>query len=394
MKKYKSEEALLTVREPPPKHLSVVSKKGGHTPAEEDRIKNTYTPDCPPKKKRQPKLKAIIFGESESILNEAILDELNVVRSLRDLWTATKMGLGLSNIVLGDFANFVNIDLNRGKQLVLQLNRALEKPLTRAENYAIKNKWITSDEVSEYRRIRSILEIFGPSIRDVDDTDPVMRPGAFKAYNRLREDSQELRKKYAIAIRKAERKLGIRTGYGRFQVRETGYGYYDEYSGYEDDLSSLSREEMDDEEKGRTGAVSQRKHRENKDRLVLMLEKYISDDGLLNRAKKYLEILIDYIKRSTIVEPTKRASIISDYNQRLKSINDYILDLRQIDTNLDYQELRAEMVRALRPVGSAMTRMRQLKTKVELESPQYKSDTDFPKTELSKITFLPPTTSI
>lgn len=391
MKKLKKEEALLTVGEPPPKHLSTLSKKGGHKPAEEDRIKNTYTPDCPPNKKRQTKLKAILFSESESILNETVLDELDVGRFLGDLWTATKMGLGISNLVLGDFADFVDTNLNRGKQLVLQLNRALGKPLTRAENYAIKNKWITSGEVSEYRRIRSILEIFGPSIRDIDDTDPVMRPGAFKAYNRLREDSQDLRKKYAIAIRKAERKLGIRTGYGRFQVRETGYGYYDEYSGYEDDLSSLSREEMDDEERGQTGSISQRKRRENKDRLVLILEKYISDDGLLNRAKKYLEILIDYINRSTIVDSTKRASIISDYNQRLKSINDYILDLRQIDTNLEYQELRKEMIRALSPVGSAMTRMRQLKTKVEA---LYENDLNFPKTELSKITFPPPTTSI
>lgn len=390
MKKLKKEEALLSVGEPPPKHLSVLSKKGGHKPAEEDRIKNTYTPDCPPKKKFR-KLKAIIFGESESILNENILDELNVGRFLGDLWTATKIGLGLSNSLLGDFANFVDTNLDRGKKLVLQLNLALNKPFTRAENYAIKNNLITSSEVSEYRRIRSILEIFGPSIRDVDDADPAIRPGAFKAYNKLREESQELRRKYAIAIRKAEKKLGIRTGYGRFQVRETGYGYYDEYSGYEDDLTSLSREEMDDEERGGSGTASRRSRRENKDRLVLILEKYISDDGLLNRAKKYLELLINYIQVSRIVEQSRKASITSDFNQRLRSINDYIDDLRQIDTSQDYQNLRREMIRVLNPVGSAMTRMRQLKTRVETD---YENDPSFPKTKLEAITFPPPATSI
>ncbi|NBW58469.1 hypothetical protein EBR43_11995, partial [bacterium] len=142
MKKDCKQDYIIKVGNPPPKQSSVLTAKGGHKPAKDDRVKFSYTDEPPADTKRKPKkLKAIIFGESNH--------EDNLNEGLGDLLTAFVRGLGFKGGVYGKFADFVDPKL--GQENTIKIERILRTPLTIETRQRLRKLTI--------KRIRSGLPI-------------------------------------------------------------------------------------------------------------------------------------------------------------------------------------------------------------------------------------------
>jgi hypothetical protein len=423
MKKYKSEEALLTVREPPPKHLSVVSKKGGHTPAEEDRIKNTYTPGCPPKKKRQPKLKAIIFGESEfaeyksdlleSRLLESYFDKLflmedsQLLQKFKDLGTAISVATGIgfkTNSKVNFFIkNFVNMKIPEMQQKYAQLTDALSQPFTQAEQHAIQNKYITEGEVIEYRNLYGLIEAFKSDVMSRTRRKAGIRGGAFEylksLYNYI--NNSGIRTKYFSAISKAEEDLDLSYGEGMFSIYGSELESIDRYRGYRSRFGPGGRSrtgidsdsDSDSDSEGRSGKPFSADMELKKQRLLTTLQSFIQEDrsnaeksGLLQQAIYYITVFKKYLE-TTDIDIKDRNLKIGKLKTRIETLNRDLGVLKSISMkrNLSYRDLKDEL-RYLDRVRTNMSRTRELKRETEI-NPLYLADPKFPKNKLENIKF-------
>lgn len=395
MKKFRSEEALLIVGEPPPKHLSRLSKKGGHEPAEEDRIKNTYSSNCPPKKKRQPKLKAIIFGESN-------LDE-----GLADLWTAFKRGLGFEGGVYGKFARF--IDPAVGERDAIRVEKILSRPLTIAEHYLIREKLMDEKEIREYRRLSTIYNVYAPQVEGPEELSPGLRAGAYEQIKHIEDTLFEpggLEDKYGKAIAHAEEVLDLPEGSGRFDSESAGLGRFRRFGRYISpakrrrptigDIDKYgkykrSREDSDIETERASGYKLSQEEKEasSKQKLINVLNSYIAKDGILKQSEEFLVGFIAFIQ----AKYPGQNKLLSDLNRRLISIrayNTYLSDIK-VDS-LDSNALRAKLNAYLQRVRPAISRMRDLQEKADAN---YGSDQGFPSSILNiPFTWINPETGV
>lgn len=388
MKKFRSEEALLTVKEPPPKHLSQLSKKGGHEPATDDRVKNTYTPDiCPPKKKRPTKLKAILFSESESILeeNEPINLDENIFQDIKDFGKAIASTFGY--VGLDSFSDFVDPIL--GQQKTTEVKQLLKKPLTIAEKYAINKKLLDRSSIMKYRQLSATYNVFSSGVRTPNDIPPELRPGAYEQLLKIEQElyaPDGLEDKYEEAISTAEEQLNLPPGSGRFDAERAGLGrfkYFGRYGG----IGRRRRSGMDLEKEprtsrgGRVKRTPEQLEMETRDELMIILNSYAAPDGLLGQSKQFLEELIGFLITIDPKDLPKKNEILADYRQRLNTATRYYNSsntlLSGISTSpISVTQLEQAVEAIQSPVSPFLTRMRKLKEKIRME---YGSLPGFPK---------------
>lgn len=371
MKNFKTEEALLTVGEPPPKERSVLSKKGGHAPSKDDRVKHTYTPDTSPPKEKK-KRKPIIFGEAN-------LDE-GIFRDVKDVIASLFSSFGQYG--LGDFAKFVDPSLGREKTTYAR--EILKTPLTKAEKHAIQKDYITLAEIRKFRKLSSIYNIFSPGVKSSKLIPPDLLPGAFEQLLKIEQELYSpdgLDDKYQDAVEKAEDDLNLPLGSGRFDAERAGLGRFKYFGRYATRRRKRKELDLDLEKEIDKDLLDSEPTRElskeekevlKKERLVNVLQSFISRDGILKQAEEFLVLLLDFMSRRYPSE----SKMHSDLNRRLTSIRGYYKYLVGINPEtLDFTQLKSKMDSYLQRVRPAMSRMRDLQEKI---GETYGNETDFP----------------
>jgi hypothetical protein len=385
MKKPCKQDYIIKVGNPPPKQSSVLTAKGGHKPAKDDRVKFSYTDEPPADTKRKPKkLKAIIFGESNY--------EENLDEGLGDLLTAFVRGLGFKGGVYGKFADFVDPKL--GQENTIKIERILRTPLTIAEKYLINKDLMDEKEIREYRKLVTIYKVYGSKAQGPEEISAELRPGAYEQLKDIESrlyDIGGLEDKYESAIAYAEEALGLPPGSGRFDSGVGSYGRYGGYTrygsrryptGYTRPEKSISRREKDtkeEEEEEEYKLSPEEKEAATKQKLLIVLESYIGSNGMLHQADTFLDKLIPYIN-STYPAKTK---LQSDLTRRQSSIRAYIKELNKIQKQagaMKASDLKGKLNAYLGRVRPAMSRMRDLQ---DTTRETYGDEPGFPKEILS-----------
>jgi hypothetical protein len=376
MKKDSKQDYIIKVGNPPPKQSSVLTAKGGHKPAKDDRVKFSYTDEPPAKPKKHTKLKSIIFGES---MYEDNLDEFVNVVDFGKALASTLFGVGFDS--LGDFSK--HVDLRLATKDIERVNEILKKKLTLAEKYLIENNLMSEASIREYRRLITLYTVFSDKTETSKILSPELRPGAFEALQVIAEKlfgQNGLDQKYLELIDQAEEELNLPSGEGRFEPYLRTYRFSRAYSpsryGRRRKTSVSSRDDKAPQ-RGTVTITPEEKEAARKERLLTVLDSYVGKNGMLFQVQEFLEKLIDFV-------PPTEAGLKSDYNRRLNSVNLYIDELEDIDRDLDTNELRAILNKSLSKIRPAMTRARILKRYVK---DKYSSDPGFPK-EILNIPFI------